>query len=54
VCAGSDFLCASNGTAKVLFERREGRVEERANVVETEVGWVDEVELGYGRGSGRY
>jgi hypothetical protein len=56
VCAGSEFLCSNNGTAKVLF-RREGKgvgVEGRANLVESEIGWVDEGELGYGGGSGRY
>jgi hypothetical protein len=54
VCAESDFLCANNGTTKFLFGKREGRVEGKANLVETEVGWVDEAELGYGGGSGRY
>jgi hypothetical protein len=41
----------------MLFRRREGRgveMEGRANLVESEIGWVDEGELGYGGGSGQY
>ena len=53
VCAGSEYLCANNGTAKMLFRKRE-EVEGRANLVESEIGWVDEGELGYGGGSGQY
>jgi hypothetical protein len=41
----------------MLFRKREGLrvwVEGRANLVESEIGWVDEGELGYGGGSGGY
>lgn len=57
VCAGSEYLCANNGTAKMLFRKGVGRrvaVEGKTNLVESEIGWVDEGELGYGGGSGRY